>query len=215
MSILFTQHWDLIPGAESEYMQFIAERYIPETEEKGFHPVGGYYVEVGFGPRIVAVYAAENLGRLTEVVDTSKFRELTLALKSLVYNYVSGVYAPTGNVKHEDYSIQKGVWKFNQYYDLKPGMKKEYADFIINEHVPTMKKLDYLEVTGGWNVLFGGFSEIIAEFTFKDPIDIARLLNNEDFRKVTLKLRSEFVINYKSRILRCTERFDEARWFRL
>jgi hypothetical protein len=62
-----------------------------------------------------------------------------------------------------------------------------------------MKKLDYLECDGRWNVLFfGGFSEIIAEFTFKDPIDIGRLLNNEDFRKVTLKLRSEFVINTRA-----------------
>ncbi len=215
MSVLFTQNWEIIPGSENEYAQFITDRYIPETTDKGFYPVGGYYVEVGFGPKTIAVYAAENLTKLTEIVSTAKFKELTLGLKSLVYNYVSGVYEPTGNVKHEEYSIQKGVWKFNQYYDLKPGVKKEYADFIINEHIPAMNKLDYLEVTGGWNVLFGGFSEIIAEFTFKDPVDIGRLLNNDDFRRVTLKLRNEFVINYKSRILRCTERFDEPRWFRL
>ncbi len=133
----------------------------------------------------------------------------------MVYNYVAGVYEPTGNVKREKYSIQKGVWKFNQYYDLRPGIKKEYADFIMNEHIPALKDLDYLEITGGWNVLFGGFSEIIAEFTFKDPIDIGRLLNNEDFRKVTMKLRNGYVLNYRSRILRCTERFDEPKWFRL
>lgn len=215
MSILFTQNWEIIPGSEDEYAQFITDRYIPETTDQGFYPVGGYYVEVGFGPKTVAVYAAENLTKLTDVVSTAKFKELTLTLKSLVYNYVCGVYEPTGNVKRNGYSIQKGVWKFNQYYDLKPGVKKEYADFIINEHIPAMKKLDYLEVTGGWNVLFGGFSEIIAEFTFKDPIDIGRLLNNEDFRRVTLRLRNEYVINYKSRIMRCTERFDEPRWFKL
>ena len=215
MSILFTQNWAIIPGSEDEYAQFITDRYIPETTDQGLYPVGCYYVEVGFGPKTVAVYAAENLTKLTDVGSTAKFKELTLTLKSLVYNYVSGVYEPTGNVKRNGYSIQKGVWKFNQYYDLKPGVKKEYADFVINEHIPAMKKLDYLEVTGGWNVLFGGFSEIIAEFTFKDPIDIGRLLNNEDFRRVTLRLRNEYVINYKSRIMRCTERFDEPRWFKL
>ena len=64
-------------------------------------------------------------------------------------------------------------------------------------------------------VVLGGISEIIAEFTFKDPLDIGRLLNNEDFRKITLKLRTDYVLNYQNRILRCTERFDEPKWFML
>jgi len=72
-----------------------------------------------------------------------------------------------------------------------------------------------MEVTGGWNVVIGGVSEIIAELTFKDPVDIGRLLNNEDFRKLNLKLKTQYVTNYTSRILRCTERFDEPKWFRL
>lgn len=215
MSILFTQHWDIIPGSESEYAQFVTEEYIPETTNGSLYPVGGYYVEVGFGPKVVAVYAAESLKDLSDFIASVRFKELTRTMKSMVYNYVTGVYEPTGNVKHEKYAIQRGVWKFNQYYDLKPGIKKEYANFVINEHIPALKDLDYLEITGGWNVLFGGFSEIIAEFTFRDPIDIGRLLNNENFRRVTLKLRNEYVINYKSRILRCTERFDEPKWFSL
>ncbi len=61
MSVLFTQNWDIIPGSESEYAHFITDRYIPGTTGKGFYPVGGYYVEVGFGPKVVAVYAAESL----------------------------------------------------------------------------------------------------------------------------------------------------------
>ncbi len=215
MSVLFTQHWDIIPGRENEYAQFITEQYIPGTETEGFRAAGGYYVEVGFGPRTVAVYVADSLEALAQQVSKPKFKELTRTLKSMVYNYISGVYEPTGNVKREKYTIQKGVWKLNQNYDLRPGVKKEYAEFIMNEHIPAMQKLDYLEITGGWNVVFGGFSEVIAEFTFKDPVDIGRLLNNEDFRKLTMKLRSGYVLNYRSRILRCTERFDEPKWFSL
>lgn len=215
MSFLFTQHWDIIPGREDEYAQFITDTYIPQTKTATFYPVGGYYVEVGFGPRTVAVYAAEDFKEFGEIVTGSKFKDLTLQLKGYVYNYHTGFYEPTGNVKREKYTIQKGVWKFNQYYDLRPGVKKEYANFVINDHIPALKDLDYLEITGGWNVLFGGFSEIIAEFTFKDPVDIGRLLNNEEFRHVTMKLRREYVLNYRSRIMRCTERFDEPKWFTL
>ena len=98
---------------------------------------------------------------------------------------------------------------------MKPGVKKQYADFIMKDHMPTVAKMDYVEVTGGWNVILGGWSEVVAEYTFRDPVDIGRLLNNEDFRTLTLKLRSRYVENYKSRILRCTERFDEPKWFKL
>jgi hypothetical protein len=149
------------------------------------------------------------------LITSQTFKQLALELKSLVYNARSAVLEPKGNAKQKPYAIQKGVWKFNQYFDLRPGMKKAYAAFILNEHLPMLQRLDYMEVTGGWNVVIGGVSEIIAELTFKDPVDIGRLLNNEDFRKLNLKLKTQYVTNYTSRILRCTERFDEPKWFRL
>jgi len=215
MSILFIQSWDIIHGRESEYEKFVSDVFIPEAAPMGLIPVGGYYVEVGFGPRVIAVHTTEEPERLSAVILSKEFKELTSELKNYVYNYRRSVLEPTGAVKRGRYTIQKGVWKFNQYYDLLPGMKKAYADFVMNEHLPTMQNIDYVEVTGGWNVVLGGFSEIVAEFTFKDPVDIGRLLNNEDFRKITLKLKTRYVTNYMSRILRCTERFDEPKWFKL
>lgn len=215
MPILFTLSWDIIPGNEQEYSEFISQTFIPETMAMGLTPVGGYYVEAGFGPRVIGVHSCANHQELAGIVTSQRFKDLILKLKVIVYNYRTAILEPTGRVKREIYTIQKGVWKFNQYYDLRPGKKQEYKDFVLNVHLPTMQKIDYVEVTGGWNVVLGGISEIIAEFTFKDPIDIGRLLNNEDFRKITLKLRTDYVWNYQSRILRCTERFDEPKWFRI
>jgi hypothetical protein len=215
MSILFIQNWDIIQGKEDEYVQFIREVYLPETASMGFITVGGYYVEVGFGPRILGVNSANDLEYLSKMVGSQKFKDIVLDLKCLVYNYRRTVLEPTGAVKRGKYTIQKGVWKFNQYFDIRPGMKKAYSDFIIQEYLPAMEKIEYVEVTGGWNTVYGGFSEIVAEFTFKDPVDIGRILNDEDFRRITLMLKNEFTFNYMSRILRCTERFDEPKWFRL
>jgi hypothetical protein len=215
MSVLFTMAWDIIPGKEDEYADFIAGTFLPETSAMKLAPVGGYYVEVGFGPRVIGVSLASDLELLSRVIASDRFKQLSVKLKSIVHNYRTAVLEPTGRVKREKYAIQKGVWKLNQYYDLKPGVKKEYADFIVKEYLPAIQKIDYMEVTGGWNVVLGGVSEIISEFTFKDPVDIGRLLNNEEFRKLNLKLKGAYVMNYASRILRCTERFDEPKWFRL
>jgi hypothetical protein len=215
MSVLFIQNWDVLHGKEREYERFVSEVFLADLVPLGLIPVGGYYVEVGFGPRVLAVQTTNEPERISAVLASKECRDLTTELKNYVYNYRRSVLEPTGAVKRGKYTIQKGVWKFNQYYDLLPGMKKEYADFVITEHLPTMQKIDYVEVTGGWNVVLGGFSEIVAEFTFRDPVDIGRLLNNEDFRRITLKLRGKYVTRYKSRIMRCTERFDEPKWFKL
>lgn len=214
MSVLFTQSWDIIQGKDVEYAQFIVDTYLPEMAEMGLIPVGGYYVEVGFGPRIVAVFSVNETEEVLKTIAGKRFKDLLRRLKTIIMNYRGSVLEPTGAVKRGKYTIQKGVWKLNQYYDLKPGVKKAYADFVINEHIPTMQRITYVEVTGGWNVLIGGISEIIAEFTFKDAMDVGRLLMNEDYRRITQKLRSEYAMNYTSRIMRSTERFDEPRWFK-
>ena len=215
MAVLFTENYDILHGKDEEYGRFISEVYIPEAAALGLVSVGGFYVEIGFGPRVIGVMTANNFDELARVLSMKKFKELNVGLKALVYNYRNTVMEPTGAMREGPYTIQKGVWKLNQYYDLKPGIKEAYRDFVLHEHLPEMAKIDYVDVTGGWNVVVGGWSEIIAEFTFKDPVDIGRLLNNEEFRKLTLKLRNKYARNYASRVLRCTERFDEPKWFRL
>jgi hypothetical protein len=216
MPVLFTENYDIIQDKIEEYGEFISKVYLPEAASLGLISVGGFYVEIGFGPRVVGVMAVKEFGELCEILSTKKYKALNTALKSFVRHYRNTAQVPTGKIKNEKvYIVQKGVWKLNQYFDLRPGLKEKYSDFIINEHLPTMAKIDYVDVTGGWNVMIGGVSEIIAELTFKDPVDIGRLMNNEDFRKITLKLRNEYVSNYASRVLRCTERFDEPKWFRL
>jgi hypothetical protein len=211
MSILFTQGWDIIHGKEEQYADFIADEYIFKCNEIGLRSVGGFYVVVGRGPRITSVKSTETLEGLSEILSGRNFKNITLDLKEFIINYESKILMPTGRVKHEKYEIQKGVWKYNQYYDLIPGMKEEYADFIINEYIPTIEKLDFVEITGGWDVLIGGFSEIIAEFTFKNPVDIGRMLNHDDYRNLTNCLCNDYAINYTSRIMRATERYEGSK----
>ena len=215
MPLLFTQHWDIIRGKEAAYEEFIAKKFIPGCNDLGLKGVGGFYVQVGQGPRIISVKSVETLEQFCTILGSPEFKALADELKEYLRNYHRTLLSPTGRVQSEEYKIRKGVWKFNQYYDLLPGVRQRYADFIINEYLPSLNKLDYLEITGGWNVLMGGISEIIAEMTFKHPVDIGQLLDSEQFRELTYTLRRDFATNYKSRILRTTEHFDEPRWFRL
>lgn len=213
MQLLFTQEWDLIPEKEDEYSVFAARTFIPKCNEMGLLSVGGFYVEVGFGPRIISVKRVGSLDELSRIMSSQAYKELVLELKEYVVGYRSKILQPTGRTRDVVYEIQKGVWKYNLYYDVLPGKRAAYADFITEQYLPMLESIDYLEVTGGWNVLIGGVSEIIGELTFKDPVDIGLLLENGPYRELNHVLRRDYVTNYQSRILKTTERFDEPRWF--
>lgn len=215
MSLLFNHEWDIVPGKEDEYSAFVAKTFIPKCNELGLVSVGGYYVEAGVGARIISVKRVNSLEQLAKIMASPVFQDLIRELKQYVSGYRSRILQPTGRTRDVTYEIQKGVWKFNQYYDVLPGKRKEYAEFILNRYLPMLEAIDYLEVTGGWNVLIGGISEIIGELTFKDPVDIGCLLDHAPYRELTQLLRRDYVTNYSSRILRTTERFDEPKWFRL
>lgn len=213
MQLLFTQEWDLIPEKEDEYSVFAARTFIPKCNEMGLLSVGGYYVEVGFGPRIISVKRVNSLEELSKIMASPAYKELVRELKEYVVGYRSKILQPTGRTRDVPYEIQKGVWKYNQYYDVRPGRRADYAEFITQQYLPMLEEIEYLEVTGGWNVLIGGVSEVIGELTFKDPVDIGMLLENGPYRELTHALRRDYVSNYQTRILKTTERFDEPKWF--
>lgn len=215
MSLLLTQDWDVIRGQEDAYADFVTKRFIPECNRLGLQSVGGFYVQVGIGPKIISIKSAKALSDLYAALSDERFKALKAELKKHVINYASKILEPIPLSSKTDYEIQKGVWKYNQYWDVRPDERAEYETFLKKTYLPTLAAIDYVEVTEGWNVLIGGFSEVILELTFKDPVDIGRLFDNPKFRGVTYTLCRDYVRNHKSRILRTTERFDEPRWFRL
>jgi hypothetical protein len=215
MATLLAQEWDIIRGKEDEYETFVSEQLIPRTNAIGLESVGGFYVEVGFGPRIISLKSANDKDSLFKAFFSPEFKQVITELGEFISNYRNRVLLSTGRVSENGYKIQKGVWKYNQYYDKLPDQRKAYKDFIIKEYLPAMKEIDYLEVTNGWNVVFGGISNIIGELTLKSPVDVGRLLDDPIFREVTEKLRRKYVCNYATRILRTTERFEQPRWYRL
>ncbi len=215
MSLLFTQDWDVIHGQEDAYEQFVTDRFIPQCNKLGLTSVGGFYVQVGVGPKIISIKSAPSLPELSKAMGSPEFRKLKLALKEYVVNYSSKILEPIHDTSGGDYTIQKGVWKYNIYFDVRPEMRSEFTRYMDETYLPTLGAVDYLHGSEWWNVLIGGFSEMIVELTFQHPVDIGRIFDHTGFREITYRLCRDYVRNYKSRILRTTERFDEPKWFRL
>lgn len=214
MNILYVQYWDVIRAREDEYSSFVANKYNPGAKRVGLEIVGGYYVEAGIGPSTVACFTVNDLSAINSCVHNESFVNLNNELLNYVDNKRSLLAISTGRTGLEKYKIQEGVWKWNHYYTVKPEKKELYRTFI-KKAVEVIGKIDFVELTEEWHILYGGTSDYLLEMSFKDPYDIARLMNNESFREMEKQLKKELIIDYSNRILRSTERFEKPRWITL
>lgn len=207
MTVLFTQHWDVLPGRQQAYSDFVMTHYNPTLERIGIHLVGGYYVAIGAGPRIIAVGVTQDLHQLEQALVSEEYQGITVRLQEFVYNYSSKILVPTGRVRADRYDIQTGIWKLTQHWNLIPGVEKEYHEFVIDDHIPTMEKLG-IKVTGGWRVVVGSGPRIIAEASAPSLVAIAKAVDTDEYRRITRKLKTTYVTDYSSRILAPTGRID-------
>lgn len=207
MTILFTQYWDAIPGKFDEYSAFITNEYNPTMDKLGIKLLGGFYVAVGEGPRIVAVATVDESDYLRKILATEEYRLVSAKLFTLVWKYSSRLWVSSGRVMEGPYNIQVGAWKFNQYYNVLPGMETEHYHFVKDECIPALKQLG-VPITGAWRLVIGEGPRILAECTAKNIVDIAKAIDTSEFRRLVRMLKKTYATDYSSRILAPTGRIE-------
>lgn len=207
MAILYTQYWDVMPGKFDEYSSFASNEYIPSLQKLGIRLVGGYYVVVGEGPRIVAVAEVENVEGLQRTLATKEYRMLSERLLQYAWKYSSKVWAASSRIQESPYRIQTGVWKFNQYYNVLPGKEEEHYRFVKEECLPAMKEMG-VPITGGWHLVVGTGAKTLAEATARGIVDIAKAVDTAEFRRLVRKLKDRIATDYSSRIMAPTGRIE-------
>jgi hypothetical protein len=207
MTILFTQNWDVIPGKFDEYSDFILKEYNPAINKIGLKLLGGYYVAVGEGPRIVAVATVEEQDYLRKILATEEYRVITAKLLEIVCNYSSRLWVSSGRVQEGPYQVQLGAWKFNQYYNVVPGKQEEHYRFVKEECVPVMKELR-VPITAGWRMVIGSGPQVLAECSARGVEEIAKAIDSAGFRRLVRTLKQTLATDYSSRILAPTGRIE-------
>ncbi len=176
-------------------------------ERLGLKLLGGFYVAVGQGPRIIVVGTVDEQDYLRRILATEDYRIITEKLCSLVCKYASKLYVSSGRVTEGPYHIQTGAWKFNQYYNVLPGKEIDHYQFVKDECIPGMKELS-VPITGAWRMVIGDGPKILAECTGRTMVDIAKCIDSDIFRKLVRKLKKNFATDYNSRILAPTGRIE-------
>lgn len=83
--LIFT--YDIQPGRQAEYSQFVLGTFIPGIQELNLYIMGVYHTIHGDYPARQAEFVSESWETMVQAVQSERFEELESALKSYTMNY--------------------------------------------------------------------------------------------------------------------------------
>ncbi len=88
--------WDIRPGKESEYFEFVVQEFGPGLMKLGVKPTDAWYTAYGDEPQILTGGVTEDLESLQEILGSVEWRKLKRKLLTFVTDYRQKVIRASG-----------------------------------------------------------------------------------------------------------------------
>jgi hypothetical protein len=79
--------WDILPGREQEYFEFVVRDFIPGMQKLGLEVSDAWFTMYGEQPQIMAAAQMSNLTSLNRVLGSTEWQDLTSLLLDYVENF--------------------------------------------------------------------------------------------------------------------------------
>lgn len=96
MKVKLLMSWDIRPGQESEYFEFLVREFAPGIMRLGLQPTEAWYTVYGDRPQILAGGITEDLATMRRILDSPEWQALQDKLLSFVHNYEQKIVHATG-----------------------------------------------------------------------------------------------------------------------
>jgi hypothetical protein len=83
--------WDIKPGSETDYFEFIVKEFAPGMMKLGMQPTEAWYTVFGNGPQILQGSVAEDLPTLKAILETEEWQRLQNKLFKYITNFNSKI----------------------------------------------------------------------------------------------------------------------------
>jgi len=87
MAVKLLMTWDILPGREQEYFEFVVRDFMPSIQRLGLEPSDAWFTMYGDHPQILAAVQTGNLNSLQEVLDSPEWTKLTEQLMDYVEEF--------------------------------------------------------------------------------------------------------------------------------
>jgi hypothetical protein len=88
--------WDIKPGQEAAYFEFIVKEWAPGVMKLGLQPTEAWYTVFGDGPQILTGGITEDFESMREILESEEWRNLQEKLYAFVTNFQQKVVPATG-----------------------------------------------------------------------------------------------------------------------
>ncbi len=98
MNVKLLMNWDIKPGRDQEYFEFVVREWVPGVNRLGIEPVAAWYTVYSRDntPQILAEALANDLPTLRTILKSPEWNELHESLLEYVNNYEHKVVRITG-----------------------------------------------------------------------------------------------------------------------
>ena len=96
MSVKLLLTWDILPGREQEYFEFVVRDFIPGVQRMGMEPSDAWFTMYGNQPQILAALQMPSVTTLQGVLASTEWEELTHRLLDYVDNLTYKVVPARG-----------------------------------------------------------------------------------------------------------------------
>ena len=96
MAIKLLMSWDIKPGREQEYFEFVVREWVPGLQRIGLEPTDAWYTMYGNSPQILAGGTTKNLKDMRKILDSEEWQTLKDQLLAFVDNYEQKVVKARG-----------------------------------------------------------------------------------------------------------------------
>ena len=87
MAVKLLMTWDILPGREQEYFEFVVRDFIPGLQRLGMEPSDAWFTMYGDQPQIMAAAQMNSINSLQNILGSSDWQSLTQQLLDYVENF--------------------------------------------------------------------------------------------------------------------------------
>ena len=87
MAVKLLMTWDILPGREQEYFEFVVRDFIPTLQRMGMEPSDAWFTMYGEKPQIMTGAQMASINSVQKVLGSPDWQKLTQQLLDYVENF--------------------------------------------------------------------------------------------------------------------------------
>lgn len=96
MTVKLIMTWDILPGKEQEYFEFVVREFVPGMQRIGIQPTEAWFTQYGDQPQILTGGVADTLTLMQKALTSDDWQQLHGQLGEYVTNFSMKVVKASG-----------------------------------------------------------------------------------------------------------------------